>query len=58
MPDISMCDNSKCPLKKNCYRFKAVPNLYYQSYMKFQYKDDKCLDFYPIKKGHRITAKE
>lgn len=35
MPDISMCDNINCKLKENCYRFKAIPNKYHQSYNNF-----------------------
>jgi len=32
MPDISMCEGGNCPLKETCYRYKAVPNEYRQSY--------------------------
>jgi hypothetical protein len=32
MADIIMCDGGKCPLKETCYRFKATPNEYRQSY--------------------------
>ena len=27
MPDISMCQNEKCLMKKTCYRFTAVPSI-------------------------------
>lgn len=27
-----MCFGQGCPLKENCYRFKAKPDEYYQSY--------------------------
>jgi len=60
MPDISMCDNKKCPSKEKCYRFKAVPNDY-QTYADFkpEKNEDKCDAFWEIKKGHRIvTIKE
>lgn len=30
--DITMCSNTTCPLKKNCYRSQAIPNKYRQSY--------------------------
>ena len=33
MPDISMCTGGNCPLAFNCYRFKAKPNPYRQTYM-------------------------
>lgn len=32
MPDITMCEGKDCPLKENCYRFKAEPSEYRQSY--------------------------
>jgi hypothetical protein len=37
MPDISMCMGSNgtetyCPLRQSCYRFKARPSEYRQSY--------------------------
>jgi len=34
MPDISMCENNKCPLRKNCYRFLARAG-YVQVYSDF-----------------------
>jgi len=32
MPDISMCEGGMCTLKETCYRFKAEPCEYAQSY--------------------------
>jgi hypothetical protein len=32
MPDITMCQGGTCPIKEECYRFKAVPSQYRQSY--------------------------
>lgn len=32
MPDISMCFGNGCPIKEDCYRFKAKPDKDYQSY--------------------------
>jgi hypothetical protein len=32
MPDISMCPGGACKLKEICYRFKATPSKYMQSY--------------------------
>lgn len=28
MPDITMCENFECPLRKICYRYRAVPSDY------------------------------
>ena len=36
MSDIRMCKNEKCTKKETCYRFKAKPNKYRQSYGGFQ----------------------
>lgn len=32
MPDITMCSGNDCPLKENCYRYKAKPSEFRQSY--------------------------
>jgi hypothetical protein len=44
MPDISMCSNSTCPLREQCYRHTAVPNEYRQSYGTFKPVIDEVLD--------------
>lgn len=44
MPDISMCENQKCPSRKSCQRYTAIPNGYWQTYADFEVEegDDKC----------------
>ena len=32
MADITMCSGFECIFKEKCYRFKASPNTYLQSY--------------------------
>jgi len=32
MPDITMCRGEGCNIKETCYRYKAQPSEYYQSY--------------------------
>jgi len=32
MPDITMCPGDNCPMKETCYRYKATPSEYWQSY--------------------------
>jgi hypothetical protein len=32
MPDITMCTGGDCPAKETCYRFKATPSEYRQSF--------------------------
>ena len=52
MPDISKCEGKDCPIKENCYRFKAIPNPLWQSYSNFIYDKvkEKCEYFWEIKK--------
>ena len=35
MPDISMCQGRNCPQKETCYRYKATPDKYWQSWAEF-----------------------
>lgn len=32
MPDITMCSGGNCPMKETCYRYKAKPSEFWQSY--------------------------
>lgn len=41
MADISKCTGKKCPKKDSCYRFKAVSNPHWQSYLMVPPIDDK-----------------
>lgn len=45
MSDITKCVNNECPLKENCYRYKAVPDTI-QSYADFQFNDDGSCDYF------------
>ena len=40
MPDITMCQNNRCPSRKKCYRFMAKPNPYWQAYTIFIYDEE------------------
>lgn len=31
MPDITMCSDWTCPMRRGCYRYRAIPNPYWQS---------------------------
>lgn len=47
MPDISMCEGIGCPIKTTCYRFRALPTPYRQSYFSNPpIKEDKSCDYY------------
>lgn len=51
MPDISMCKGGDCPLKETCYRYKATPDQYLQSYFgEVPYESDGCKYYWPIEK--------
>lgn len=51
MPDITMCTGGDCPLKLNCYRFMAVPNEFWQSYMapKYIFNRESCYFYEELK---------
>ena len=48
MPDISMCENQKCPSRKSCYRYTSKPNPYRQTYSLFEVNEgeDKCESYW------------
>jgi len=55
MPDITMCPNSdegpKCPRRNDCYRFRAIPGKFTQSYFAtppFDPETGECEHFDPI----------
>lgn len=59
MPDITMCKGGKCPLKEDCYRYKAKPSPYRQTYFaKPPYKEDKCEYFSEIWQRWKPSSSE
>lgn len=53
MPDISMCKNETCPLRKTCYRFMAKPSPWRQAYGEFKWSEDNegkvtCDNYWPV----------
>ena len=46
MPDITMCCNYDCPLKDKCYRYRAVPDSYWQSFAMFNTTGEKDCDHF------------
>jgi len=57
MPDISMCIAQTCPSKDKCYRFRAIPNPYRQSYTLFKPDEGKmkCDNFIGLLKKDKLT---
>lgn len=52
MPDISMCQGKDCPLKEECYRYKATPSKFMQSYFgepPYDKKKKECDYYWPVK---------
>ena len=52
MPDICMCNGEGCPpnYREKCYRFKATPSEYWQSYFMtapYDKKKKDCKSFLP-----------
>jgi len=58
MADITMCDNEKCPLRMECFRYRAIPNPYRQSYFAdIVLKDDgTCDNQMPIVDGKYLNG--
>lgn len=57
MPDITMCDDASCPMKEDCYRYRAVPSQFRQSYFLDSPREgDKCIEFEVIRMGNRTTT--
>ena len=52
MPDISMCANNKCSKKKDCYRYRALPDSPWQAYSEFEpLASGQCDYFEPLIDG-------
>lgn len=61
MPDITMCSGQDCLIKAKCYRFRALPNPYRQSYfMKSPCNEagTECEHFWAVTKGDRVRSEE
>lgn len=55
MPDISMCTNKNCPLRMNCFRYTAIPDMYWQSYCMFVPDQKGKCDVFWDNKGTKIN---
>lgn len=59
MPDISKCQGTGCPLKNECYRYRAAPYKFMQSYLSEPpYKDGKCPYFIDAKGWRSLRTLE
>jgi len=44
MPDIAMCEGLDCSINYRCFRFRAKPNEYRQSYIQPEFPGPHCTD--------------
>lgn len=52
MSDITMCNGEGCPMKNDCYRFRAEPSEFRQSYFGAPpIKDGRCSFFWRVTPG-------
>ena len=64
MPDITMCTNSECPIREFCYRYRAIPSDFRQSYCDFHFTRlgdcvSKCFDFWDLREyKHPVESLE
>ena len=59
MPEITMCSGGNCPLKKDCYRYRAYPENIQSYFSEPPHKDGTCEYFMPFdKKETRIRLME
>jgi hypothetical protein len=57
MPDIAMCSGEACPRRNECYRARAVPSEFLQTYFKAPpAKPEGCTYFLRIRPGDQLTA--
>ena len=51
-----MCDNDKCELRNECYRFRAVPDNHWQSWSHYapDHNGERA-DMVPLMDGDKLT---
>ena len=54
MADITMCVNTKCPLRSTCLRYTAQPTDEWQSYSYFEPVDNECNAYWACKENPNI----
>jgi hypothetical protein len=56
MPDITMCTGKNCDLATTCYRYKAEPSKYRQSYfVDAPIEDGQCDYYWEVNSGKNLT---
>lgn len=55
MPDITMCNGKGCEQAEQCYRHRAIPNEYRQSFfVTAPVEESGCAHFSPFTAGDRV----
>ena len=44
MADVAMCQDRSCPMRARCYRYRAIPHKFQQSYSEFMWTRDDAFD--------------
>lgn len=56
MSDITMCMGGNCPLKKDCYRYRAIPSVKQSLFMIPPAKGNKCEYFWELENNHKVRC--
>jgi len=46
MPDITMCNDESCPMRMECYRYRAIPSKMLQSYFIDSPREGETCDYF------------
>ena len=58
MPDICMCLNHTCSIRSTCYRFRAVPDGFRQTYADFLEHNGVCNKYMEVQANDKLVPTE
>lgn len=58
MPDITMCPGTNCPMKKDCYRYKAIPSENQDHFFSAPNDGGKCTFFWKLKPEYKTRYED
>lgn len=56
--DIAMCVGGDCPMKKDCYRYRAIPHVRQMFFTIPPREGRECKYFWQLEKEHKIRCME
>lgn len=56
--DSTMCVGEDCPMRKDCYRYRAIPSVRQSFFTVPPYMGKDCSYFWQLEKGHHIRCIE